>query len=129
MAFPRIYHFAGAAALLASLTACVPLVQTSVTMTPMSSDVASAPQRLATEMIVVPEHAYRRKIKADSQWLRVGSIPQGEVFKAYQDVFTLEGAHVHEAYLVIDKGILVGFYLPAERSFSAIKTTASITLK
>jgi hypothetical protein len=35
-------------------------------------------------------------------------------------VFTLEGANIHEAWLVIRGAALVGFYLPAERAFSPL---------
>jgi hypothetical protein len=41
------------------------------------------------------------------------------------DVFTIEGAHIHEAYLVVDAGDqLVGFYLPAEQAFSPMMPIA-----
>ncbi|QJE00375.1 hypothetical protein HH212_10360 [Massilia forsythiae] len=37
-------------------------------------------------------------------------------------MFTLEGAHIHEAYLVIRDDTLVGFHLPAEAGFSPLRT-------
>ena len=40
--------------------------------------------------------------------------------------FTVEGAHVHEAYLVIAGEKLVGFYLPVESSFAP---TTPVVLK
>jgi hypothetical protein len=39
-------------------------------------------------------HARHRAV-----WARVGRAEQGEVFKPVNGVFTIEGAHVHEAYL------------------------------
>jgi hypothetical protein len=63
---------------------------------------------------------YIRMLKAGTEWQAVGSLPQGTVHRAFNDVFTLEGAHVHEAYLVVQGEQLVGFYLPAERGFSRL---------
>ena len=64
--------------------------------------------------------AYRRSVAGGSRWVRVGRLAQGEVYKPHRDVFTIEGAHIHEAYLVVDHDRLVGFYLPAERAFSPL---------
>jgi len=55
------------------------------------------------------------------------SVTQGEVFKPYHDVFTLEGTNVHEAYLVVSNNTLKGFYLPVERTFSPLNTQISLT--
>ena len=50
-----------------------------------------------------------------------GAIAQGTVYRAAQGVFTLEGANIHEAYLVLRGQELVGFYLPVEQAFSPLK--------
>lgn len=63
---------------------------------------------------------YTRTLKAGSEWRRVGKIAQGDVYRPHNGIFTLEGAHVHEAWLVGADGRLVGFYLPVERGFSPI---------
>lgn len=63
---------------------------------------------------------YSRALKAGSQWVHIGTVRQGDVYKPYKDVFTLEGAHIHEACLVVAEGQLVGFYLPVERGFSLL---------
>ena len=44
-------------------------------------------------------------------------------------VFTIEGANMHEAYLVLREGRVVGFYLPGERAFSALEPPAPMTYK
>jgi hypothetical protein len=61
---------------------------------------------------------YNRTLAAGSEWRRVGRIAQGDVYKPNNAIFTLEGAHVHEAWLVVADGRLVGFYLPVEHGFS-----------
>lgn len=67
------------------------------------------------------ETGYERTLKQGSQWTRVGQVPQGDVLRPYQHVLTVEGSHIHEAWLVVNDGKLVGFYLPAEASFSPQK--------
>lgn len=64
---------------------------------------------------------YRRVIRRGSVWARVGRSGAGDVYKPVDGVFTVEGAQVHEAYLVLDTGDrVIGFYLPVERAFSAV---------
>ncbi len=61
---------------------------------------------------------YRRVIRRGSVWVSIGRSVEGEVFKPVDRVFTVEGAHIHEAYLVLAGDRIVGFYLPVERAFS-----------
>ena len=77
---------------------------------------------------------YRRVIPTGSRWARVGRTPEGHVYKPIDRVFTVEGAQIHEAYLVLDdQNRIVGFYLPVERAFSAApggtETTLSVRRK
>ncbi|WP_234480884.1 hypothetical protein [Paraburkholderia nemoris] len=43
-------------------------------------------------------------------------------------MFTIEGRQVHEAYLVVAKGSLVGFYLPGEAHFSPLDKPVPVML-
>jgi len=61
---------------------------------------------------------YARVIPQGSTWTRVGRVAEGDVYKPLDSVFTVEGAHVHEAYLVLADDRIVGFYLPVEKAFS-----------
>ena len=63
---------------------------------------------------------YQRTIRADSRWHYFGQLPMGMVYQPLGSTFSIEGEHVHEAYLVVDSGRLVGFYLPVERSFAPL---------
>ena len=65
---------------------------------------------------------YERVIRRGSMGQLVGRVPEGEIYKPMSQVFTIEGAHVHEAYLVLDGDKVVGFYLPVERAFSPAPT-------
>ena len=69
---------------------------------------------------------YNRVLARGSRWQLVGTTPQGRVYRRSDGVFTVEGAHVHEAYLVLAADRLVGFYLPVEKAFSP---TTPVTIK
>ncbi|HYS62561.1 MAG TPA: hypothetical protein VEN30_01895 [Paraburkholderia sp.] len=71
---------------------------------------------------------YGRKILAQSRWRVVGNLPEGRVLKPVGSVFTVEGRQVHEAYLVVADGSLVGFYLPGEAHFSPLDKPLPLTL-
>ena len=73
---------------------------------------------LAQAATVQSSSGYRRDLAAGSVWEFRGSIPQGSVYRRVGGIFTIEGAHVHEAFLVISGNRLVGFYLPVEAAFS-----------
>jgi hypothetical protein len=46
----------------------------------------------------------------------------------HNQVFMVEGAHVHEAYLVLDGDQVVGYYLPVERAFAPAPDEKKTTL-
>ena len=75
---------------------------------------------------VHPDSGYERSIKLGTEFVDAGGIAQGSILKPTNAVFTVEGAHMHEAYLVVNDGRLVGFYLPVEKSFSPL--TESVTM-
>jgi hypothetical protein len=74
--------------------------------------------RLTQAAEVALATGYSTTLRADTTWQLVGTVPQGEVYRTRDQVVTLEGAHIHEGYIVVDQGPLVGFYLPVERTFS-----------
>jgi len=117
-----------AASLCMLASACASVSHTPATLTPLAAAPAGAPLTLRTAAEVHFDTNYSRRLAAGSQWLLVGTVAQGQVYKPHNDVFTLEGAHMHEAYLVVDKGRLVGFYLPAEGGFSPLMRKLDITI-
>lgn len=73
---------------------------------------------------------YTRMLSQGSRWRKVGALPEGEVYRPIDTVFTIEGRNVHEAYLVISPTqSLVGFYLPGESTLSVLNTPVPLTLK
>ena len=103
--------------------------QTATQIVPLAAEQEAQQRTLAQALELQLDTGYKRSLKQGSRWTHIGRVQQGEVYKPYQDVFTLEGAHVHEAYLVVDNGVLVGFYLPAERAYSPLGQRPSITLQ
>lgn len=72
---------------------------------------------------------YSTTLRADTRWELVGTVTQGEVYRTKDQVVTLEGAHIHEGYLVLDRGMLVGFYLPVERTFSPVTPAKRLSIE
>jgi hypothetical protein len=75
------------------------------------------------------ETGYDRLLAAGTRWRFAGVIPNGAVYRAAQGVFTLEGANIHEAYLVLRGEELVGFYLPVEQAYSPLKDTVRLSIR
>ena len=71
---------------------------------------------------------YSRVLKKSTKWQFVGTIKEGNVFKPVDTIFTIEGAHVREACLVIFNNRLIGFYLPGENSFSSLATSILVPI-
>lgn len=106
------------ASLLVLMAGCA-VHQVPATLTPVAG--AEPRQRIVVAPVEIRlPTGYTRTLRAASAWRFAGNLPQGEVYRPVGDVFTLEGAHIHEAYLVLRDGSLVGFYLPAERAFSPL---------
>jgi hypothetical protein len=107
-------------ACLLCLSACAAVRYTPAPLTPLAPATQAAERTLAQQAAFRLDTGYERMLKAGSVWRQAGAIAQGEVYRPVGAVFTLEGANIHEAWLVIRGDALVGFYLPAERAFSPL---------
>jgi hypothetical protein len=72
------------------------------------------------------DSGYERSIGSGTEFTEIGRIAQGRVLKPAHTTFTIEGAHMHEAYPVVNGERMVGFYLPVERAFSPLSTPTSL---
>ena len=117
------------AALAASLllAACAATVQTTPVTLDASSGSATAVRKLRQNVTIELPTRYTRTLFEGSRWRAAGAIPQGLVYRPVDTVLTIEGSQVHEAYLVLSGGNLVGFYLPAESSYSALSKPVPLT--
>jgi hypothetical protein len=99
------------------LAACSDVKGEPAAMAPVNG--AAAGQIVIARDVEIETPGYDRTLRQDTVWLAAGSVAQGVVYKPRDTVFTLEGTNVHEAYLVLSGGRLVGYYLPAEHSYVA----------
>jgi len=63
---------------------------------------------------------YSTTLYQDTKWEYVGTITEGDVYKTRDQIVTVEGSNIFEAYIVISNNRIVGFYLPVERSYCPI---------
>ncbi len=75
------------------------------------------------------DSGYARTIHVGAEFLEIGTTAQGVVFKPVNIAFTVEGAHMHEAYPVVSNGRIVGFYLPVERAFSPLSQSVEFSIQ
>lgn len=85
--------------------------------------------RLPQGLDVSLSTGYTTHIKPQTTWVLVGTLPEGEVYKPRDQVLTVEGADVHEAYLVLAGDELVGFYLPVEHAFARISPARRLSVE
>jgi hypothetical protein len=112
------------------LAGCAPEVIREPITPPAAPAAAGLPGEivLARQAVVRTGTGYDRLLEAGTRWRLTGAIPQGAVYRAAQGVFTVEGANIHEAYLVLRGRELVGFYLPVEQAFSPLKDGVSLSI-
>jgi len=72
---------------------------------------------------------YSTRLRANTRWELVGTLTQGEVYRTKDQIVAVEGAHIHEAYIVVKQGALVGFYLPVERTFSPVTPSTLLSIE
>ncbi len=70
---------------------------------------------------------YSRTLPAGSRWKRIGRVPMGDILKSPDVTLTVEGAHIHEADIVVHDGNWVGFWLPVEKAFSPLKSPIAMS--
>ena len=72
---------------------------------------------------------YSRKLKQGTRWSYVGTVTYGNVYKTNDQILTVEGSNIYEAYIVVSNDKLVGFYLPAEESYSPLSKPKELQIK
>ena len=117
----------GLAFLCLAVAACAQSVQTEPTL---MKTVPTDRQRVVTVRSLMQLQlptGYSRTLATGSRWRRVGTVPQGDVYRPLDGVFTVEGRQVHEAYLVVVDTSLKGFYLPGESSYAPLPSPVQIS--
>jgi len=72
---------------------------------------------------------YKRELKDGTRWDYAGNIEQGDVYKTDDQILTVEGSNIFEAYIVISENDLVGFYLPVEGTFSPVSSPVKLEME
>lgn len=111
-----------------AMTACAPMISTSpahLALVQPSTD--NNRIQFQSDVPVKLDTGYTRTLRDKSIWSRIGQVPQGDVYRPFGTIFTIEGRQVHEAYLVVRDRRLVGFYLPGEEHYSPLSTAVPIT--
>jgi hypothetical protein len=85
--------------------------------------------RLALTVEAPLSTGYSTTLRTNTRWELVGTVTQGEVYRTKDQIVTVEGAHIHEGYIVVKNGALVGFYLPVERTFSPVTPSPLLSIE
>jgi hypothetical protein len=125
-----VRNAAGAVALVLvlGLAACATMVDTAPVAFTASAGAPAADAKLERNVEFRLHTGYSRVLPSGSRWRHVGQVPQGKVYRPVDTVLSIEGRHVHEAYLVVSDRMLVGFYLPGESGYSALSTPVPLPL-
>ena len=71
---------------------------------------------------------YGRTLRTGTRWQLFGTLREGEVYRSPDQVLTVEGYNVHEAYLIVKDGALVGFYLPVEQTLTPVSQQVRLSM-
>ena len=63
---------------------------------------------------------YSRQLNKGTRWHYVSSISYGDIFKTNDQILTIEGSNIFEAFIVVSGENLVGFYIPVEQTYSPL---------
>ena len=85
--------------------------------------------KLLKEVNVTLSSGYNEKLKSETKWDYIGKVEQGDVFKTEDQILTVEGSNIFEAYLVVSNGYIKGFYLPVEKTFSPLSSPKKLEME
>ncbi len=71
---------------------------------------------------------YSRKLRKGTKWYYVNTITQGDIFRTNDQILTIEGSNIFEAFIVVSNKHLVGFFLPVEETFSPLASPKSLPI-
>ncbi len=103
-----------------------------VKQVPTKLEVGPSPKssfQLEKEVDIDLGTGFARLLKGGTRWDFVGTTSYGDVYRSKDQTLTVEASNIHEAYIVISSGKLVGFYLPVEKSFSPLGDPKALVTK
>ncbi|OZI43547.1 hypothetical protein CEK29_10355 [Bordetella genomosp. 5] len=114
---------------LVALSGCISLDTQRARLIPVADLDSRGQIAVSREVTATLSGGAVQTIASGSQWRRVGAIVQGDVYRPLDRGFTLQGARQVEAWLVIARARLVGFYLPGEQAFAPLKTPVALPVE
>ncbi len=111
-----------------ALSACLSGGTQKIGLTPVAAADPVHTVRLSRAVIALSGDA-SVTLPAASQWRRVGALPQGDVYRSMDGVFTLPSRRQGEAYLVASSGKLLGFYLPGESAYMPLSRPVTLPVE
>jgi hypothetical protein len=111
-----------------ALAACAPeLALRPATLQPGAAPVA--PRRVAQDAVGESSAGYARSLPQGTRMEHAGRIAEGDVWRPIGLTLTVEGASIHEAYVVVSESRWIGFYLPVEKAYSPLRSHVALTLE
>lgn len=69
---------------------------------------------------------YSRVLRKGTHWSYFGSTDIGDIYRPLDTVFTVEAGNVYEAYLVVNRHQLVGYFLVVEKTIAVVNPVVSL---
>jgi len=91
--------------------------------------VKKADFQLKSDVNVELGTGYQRTLYKGTKWHHVNTIFQGDIYKTDDQVLTVEGSNIFEAFIVVSNSKLVGFFLTAEETYSPLSTAKLIVME
>jgi hypothetical protein len=85
--------------------------------------------KLIEEVKIKLGTGYSRTLKKGTTWSQVGSVSYGDIFKTSDQILTVEGSNIYEAYIVVKDKNLIGFYLPVDQTYSPLKAPKELIIQ
>lgn len=64
-----------------------------------------------------------------SRWTQIGAVPQGDLYRRADTVFTIDARRWRETYLVISDGALNGVYFPGDTLYMPLPKPSRLYVK
>lgn len=84
--------------------------------------------RLATQVTGESTAGYNTTLKAGSLWRLVGTMQEGQVYRPLTTSVAARAYDDSEAFIVVQSGQWVGFWLPYEEAYSPLDHPVTIEL-
>jgi hypothetical protein len=79
-----------------------------------------SPVVLAKDLKVRLGTGFPTVLRAGTRWVKVGRTETGDVYTTKDQIVKAEGSNIYEAYIVPSANCITGFYLPVEKTLSAL---------